>query len=253
MLFAYDFRSIARKALVNRWPLAIGTGLVATILGGTSSGFNMPDMEWREQYNLNFLDTGLGKFFLFLIFGVASIAILYGLLVFFIGGAVKLGYVRFNKNLIDGNNPQFSDLFSRFGVFWQGFLMNLLVGIFTFLWSLLFIIPGIIAAFSYAMTPYILEENPNMPVLEAIRRSKEMMHGNKWRLFCLYISFIGWAILSILTAGIGFLFLSPYTNAAQCAFYYDVSGKYRNQNSAPNNQVPPYNQQYPNNQVPPAN
>lgn len=128
--------------------------------------------------------------------------------------------------------------------------MQLLVGIYTFLWTLLLIIPGIIAAFSYAMTPYILEENPYMPINEAIRQSKVMMYGNKWRLFCLEISFIGWALLSVLTCGIGFLWLAPYINAAECAFFFDVSGKYRNQNVPPNYQTPPTYQQYPNNNPP---
>jgi hypothetical protein len=96
------------------------------------------------------------------------------------------------------------------------------------------------------MAPYILEENPGMPVNEAIRLSKEMMQGNKWRLFCVQISFIGWSLLSILTCGIGFLFLSPYISAAECAFFYDVSGRFRNQGVA-GNQVPPAYQQYQDN------
>ena len=117
--------------------------------------------------------------------------------------------------------------------------MQLLVSIYTFLWTLLFIIPGFIAAFSYAMTPYILEENPYMPINDAIRQSKEMMRGNKWRLFCLEISFIGWAILCLLTCGIGFLWLTPYYNAAICAFYYDISGRFSALNENQGYQTPP--------------
>lgn len=260
MLYAEDFRAIARKALTNKWGVAIGAGFVAGLLGGTEASYRMPDFNWRESspINLDFLNTGVGRFMLFFIFGFASIALLYGLFVFFVGGAVRLGYVRFNRNLIDGNNPQFSDIFSRFTYFWPGFLLQLLMGIFILLWSLLLIIPGIIAAYSYAMAPYILEENPNMPVMDAIRQSKEMMAGNKWRLFCVQISFIGWALLSMLTCGIGFLFLKPYMAAAECAFFYEVSGKYSN-NTTPGNQVPPTgswdpnetrtNRQYPNTQI----
>lgn len=244
MYYAEDFRGIARKALTNKWGVAIGTGFVAGLLGGTNSSYRMPDFQWRENspVNLDFLYTGVGKILLFFLLGFASIALFYALFVFLVGGAVRLGYVRFNRNLIDGNNPQFSDIFSRFTYFWQGFLMQLLMGIFIFLWSLLLIIPGIIAAYSYAMTPYILEENPSMSVMEAIRRSKEMMDGNKWRLFCLQISFIGWALLSILTCGVGFLFLTPYMSAAECAFFYEISGK----NGTPGYQVPPSGPQYPN-------
>ena len=102
---------------------------------------------------------------------------------------------------------------------------RLLQTLYILLWSLLFIIPGIIAAYSYSMTGYILAENPNMPADEAIARSKQMMDGNRWRLFCLQISFIGWSILSsLLTFGIGDLWLTPYRQAASAVFYREISG-----------------------------
>ncbi|MBQ2829458.1 MAG: DUF975 family protein [Oscillospiraceae bacterium] len=91
-------------------------------------------------------------------------------------------------------------------------------------WSLLFIIPGIVAGYSYAMTPYILAENPEMEPKDAIRASKEMMIGNRWRLFCLEISFIGWSLLASLTFGIGYFVLTPYQQAAQAAFYRELTG-----------------------------
>jgi uncharacterized membrane protein len=75
------------------------------------------------------------------------------------------------------------------------------------------------------MAPYLMAENPDMGIGEAISRSKEMMEGNKWRYFCLLISFIGWVILSSMTFGLGFLWLNPYINAASAVFYNDLSGK----------------------------
>ena len=76
------------------------------------------------------------------------------------------------------------------------------------------------------MTPYIMVENPEYGALDAISYSKEMMVGNKWRLFCMQLSFIGWAILCLFTLGIGFLWLNPYTEAANAAFYRDVSQRH---------------------------
>ena len=105
---------------------------------------------------------------------------------------------------------------------WGMFLMH----IFIFLWSLLFIIPGIIKMFSYAMTPYILEENPELSAGEAIDRSRAMMKGHKFDLFWLWLSFIGWLILSLLTLGIGGLWLGPYQQTAIAAFYEDVKADY---------------------------
>ena len=93
-----------------------------------------------------------------------------------------------------------------------------------FLQEVLFIIPGVIASYSYAMTDYILTENPELTAKEAIEKSKDMMEGNRWRLFCLEISFFGWVILSLLTLGIGSLWLTPYKEASMAAFYREVSG-----------------------------
>ena len=102
--------------------------------------------------------------------------------------------------------------------------MRFLINLYIFLWTLLFIIPGIIASYSYSMTHYIMAENPEYGVNEAIAASKEMMRGNRWRLFCLRFSFIGWSILCIFTLGIGYLWLNPYMEAANAAFYKEISG-----------------------------
>ena len=94
-----------------------------------------------------------------------------------------------------------------------------------FLWTLLFIVPGIVAAFRYAMAPYVLAEHPELTASEAIEKSKQMMAGNKGRLFCLQLSFIGWFLLACLTWGVGFFFLAPYTKAAETGFYLDLTGR----------------------------
>ncbi len=92
--------------------------------------------------------------------------------------------------------------------------------LFIALWSLLFVIPGIIKAYSYRMVPYILSENPGISGMEAIRRSKEMMRGHKWNAFMLDLSFLGWAILTVLTADIvGVLWANPYIEATNAELY----------------------------------
>ena len=100
----------------------------------------------------------------------------------------------------------------------------LLMGIKVCLWTLLFFIPGIVMSFAYAMTPYILEDNPELSAWEASTRSREIMKGHKFDLFYLYLSFIGWAILSILTFWIGFIWLIPYMQLAEVSFYNDITG-----------------------------
>ena len=103
---------------------------------------------------------------------------------------------------------------------------NFLRGLYTLLWALLLIIPGMIAVYDYSMTNFILNEHPELTANEAIALSKGMMRGNRWRLFCLEFSFIGWMLLSALTLGIGALWLIPYSHAAYAHFYREVSTEY---------------------------
>ena len=229
MLVSANFKERALKALNGNWGVAIGTGLVASLLGAytaissssggsSSSGNSKADMEMLSQQLpgevVQTISTILGI--------IALVTLVYAIVKFIIGGPITLGYVKFNLNMVNGSQLSFSDLFSQFGRFKEAFCMQFLRCLFIFLWSLLLVIPGIIAGFSYAMAPYILYENPGMSASEAIAASKKMMDGNKWRLFCLNLSFIGWAILATLTSGIGYLFLNPYMEASYAAFYEEL-------------------------------
>lgn len=102
---------------------------------------------------------------------------------------------------------------------------NILVGIFTFLWSLLFIIPGIIKYYGYSMTPFIIADEPDIDFMEAIKKSQELMRGHKFRLFKLQLSFIGWFLLGALAFGIGLFFVYPYYQLAHANFYLDIRPK----------------------------
>ena len=126
------------------------------------------------------------------------------------------------ENLFDG---------FRGGRYTRVFCALFLVRLFTILWTLLLIIPGIMKAFSYALTPYILLDEPELTARQAITRSCEIMQGRRWKLFCLQLSFIGWGILSLLTFGIGILWLVPYMNASVAAFYEDARAEYEAENS----------------------
>lgn len=102
------------------------------------------------------------------------------------------------------------------------FLMNLFIG----LWSMLFFIPGIIKSFSYAMTPFILKDYPELSANQAINLSRRMMKGHKMDLFILYLSFFGWMVLACFTFGIGYLWLAPYMLLSTASFYEDVRSEY---------------------------
>lgn len=150
--------------------------------------------------------------------------LIMGAVYFVLGSVINVGYAKFNLNLVDKVEGTFENLFAYFSNWKTTVVARLLRSIYVVLWSLLFIISGIMASLSYAMTEYILAENPEMSASEAITLSKQMMDGNKWRLFCLDLSFIGWDILCGFSLGIGYLWLTPYKQAARAAFYREVSG-----------------------------
>ena len=127
--------------------------------------------------------------------------------------AFALSLIRVYLMLLDGKTPTAKDTFSGFDDFWSAFKVTFLVGLFTFLWSLLFVIPGIIKTISYSMSSYILAENKGKPALECIKESQAMTNGHKWELFVLGLSFIGWELLCVITFGIASIWAAPYMNA----------------------------------------
>lgn len=215
MKYSVDFKKEALAALKGRWGTAVLAGFLATLLGAiTNAG---ADFEWEERINNVYIDRPEIVFLIVLAALVAVCAFLV------LGSVVGVGYARFQLNLTDRNwTPTVGTLFSCFDNWKTTLATRLLKGLYVSLWTLLLIVPGIIASYSYSMTDYLLAEHPEMTAREAIRRSKEMMKGNRGRLFCLQISFIGWGILSALTLGIGNLWLTPYRQAAQAAFYLDL-------------------------------
>ena len=238
MKYAADFRQIARDALSGKWTIAVLVGLVAMLLGGTSSGG--PELKLNidgsgAHANFEFagqtiysigggLNSDIGAFLVGSAIYIIIAAVVMAVVYFVLGSIISVGYARFNLDLADRGNPAFETLFGYFFYWKTAAVSKLLQSVYVLLWSLLFIIPGILAAYSYAMTEFILAENPDLTASEAIAQSKEIMHGNRWRLFCLHFSFIGWDILSSLTLGIGNLWLRPYKQAANAAFYREISG-----------------------------
>ena len=133
--------------------------------------------------------------------------------------AFVISVIRVYLNLVNGVQPSVGDAFSGFDDFWSAFKVTFLVGLFTFLWSLLFIIPGIIKSFSYSMSTYILAENKGKKALDCINESKAITNGHKMDLFVLGLSFIGWGFLCTITFGIAAIWVVPYMNATYANAY----------------------------------
>lgn len=107
---------------------------------------------------------------------------------------INYGYLAYSMGVVRGQAPGCGTLFSRFYMAGKIIVAELLMALFVFLWSLLFIIPGIVAMYRYQMIPYLLVDDPDCSILEAFRRSKQLMRGRKWELFVLYLSFLPWVI-----------------------------------------------------------
>jgi uncharacterized membrane protein len=189
----------ARASLSGKWNIAVCTTLVYVLIA------TIPFMPF-----ISFVP------FIIIPFSENMIILIIG------GGPLLLGLTMFFLALSRGKEVRIEQLFKGFRYFGTALAAYLLVIIFTFLWLLLLIVPGIIAAISYSQAFYIIADNPEIGAMNAISKSKKMMYGYKWKYFCLGLRFIGWFLLCILTLGIGFLWLTPYVQTSTAKFYDDL-------------------------------
>ena len=256
MKVSADYRALARASLRGKWKMAVLTGVAASALGASivnstsdiTSRVNQNSDMTPGDYAVLFSQPGVGG----LLKALVILIVVWAVFKLIVGGAARLGYARFNLNLVDGADASAADLLSQKSRMWEGFCMKFLQGLYVALWSLLLVIPGIVKSYSYAMTPYIMAEHPALTANEAITESRRVMDGNKWRLFCLDFSFLGWELLcslpllvglSIVLAvfanaealcvvllillavplSAGYFFLHPYEEAAWAVFYRDIT------------------------------
>jgi len=180
---------MGRETLKGKWGLAIGAFLVVFLIGGA----------------IQSIPKGGG-----------------GILYLIIGGPFALGMAMFSLSYSRHQEPLFEQVFEGFRDFGRALGAYLLIILYVFLWMLLLIVPGIIAALSYSMTFFIMADDSSINATDALKKSKQMMNGYKWKLFGLYLRFFGWALLCILTLGIGFLWLTPWAHVTTAHFYDDI-------------------------------
>lgn len=180
----------ARKSLDGKWGIAIAVSLIYFAL--TAGISSVKNVGW-----------------------IASLIIT---------GPLCVGLYKFYLFLIRKKEIRLETLFDGFQIFGKALKAYLLVLLYVLLWFLLLIVPGIIAAISYSMTFFIMADDNFIDASQALSKSKEMMQGNKMRLFLLCCRFIGWFILGVLTAGIGFIWIGPYFLSSVTIFYEDIKG-----------------------------
>jgi hypothetical protein len=226
-----EIKTRAKDVLRTSYWKAFLISLVLAFVGGGGGGvsFNFPDpFSKSDPVNSSssdlgslFTSDGFNPFILLIVGVIFLVAMLFvaGVRIF-LGYPLEVGGRRyFNRAAQDEVNMGFLgyafDKYRYWGVI-KSMLWRALIN---FLWFLLLIIPGIIKSYAYQMVPFILADNPNIGHKRALELSKQMTDGQKWRMFVLDLSFIGWYLLGFLLLFVGILFVLPYDNATRSELY----------------------------------
>ena len=188
--------------------------------GGGSFDSETPDSV--QSFSDIFSELGADlSFVLPIVLVIISLVLLFAIVYsVFLGNVIAVGQKGWFLRYSRGEYPSVGDLFASFRIYQPAMLTMLLYSIYTFLWSLLFVIPGIVKSYAYALAPYIIYENPNMAPADALRLSERLMQGKKWSLFVFHLSFFWWYLLSAITFGIvGITYVNPYVNTAEAVVY----------------------------------
>lgn len=149
----------------------------------------------------------------------ALVAGFIGIVISLVGTVLSAGYVVYTMSVRKGVHTPYATLFDGFIFAGKVILLNIVISVFVFLWSMLFLIPGIIAAYRYRFALYNLCDDPSIGVMEALNMSKAQTRGHKWELFVLDLSFIGWNILCVLTLGILSIWITPYVQQTDIGYF----------------------------------
>ena len=217
----------------NYWRSVLSALIIAAFTGGLTiaSRSSSEDPNTQEAINNlisgNFTPEEVG-IIVAAVVGIVSISMIIGLLlkIFLINPLTVGAYGFFKENNIDSENASLDVIKDSFNDYGRVFITLFLRDLFLFLWTCLFIVPGIVKSYSYRMVPFILRDNPELSGTEAITRSRQMMKGNKWKTFVFDLSYIGWKILGAITLGmVNIFWTNPYKENANAVLYLKLSGQ----------------------------
>ncbi len=222
MWFRSDLKNRAKYVLSSSYWKAFAASMVILLAcGGGGGGGGNSSVQYRKDASA--LDPSVAPWIVFIILGIILLALVFRV---FLGYALEVGGRNYFVRSAEGNA-----VLSHIGQVFQTKAYGAVVltmlwrSILLMLWTLLLIIPGIVKSYAYRMVPYILADNPNIGISRAIELSNDMTRGEKFNIFVLDLSFIGWYLLGALAFLVGTLFVRPYEDATNAELYLAMRQK----------------------------
>ena len=209
-----EIKNQAKTSFAKQYWVSVGAFVLIMLCMGVVSAFTSTDT-WGGM--------GRGMYIPFAgpLMGIGFIGTA---LAVFLSPPLTVGYASFAMRIYKGETGEIGPMFGAgFKNYWHNVGGMLFMQLFTFIWTLLFIVPGIIKAIAYSMTPYILTDLPNISPTQALKVSMKMTKGHKGKIFVMYLSFIGWGLLTALTGGIlGIFYTGPYMSTTMAGLYVEL-------------------------------
>ncbi len=214
-------KAITKSARVSAYQMTLLYLVIRFVLGLADNYVSADEGTWVEIGDMQFQVQSLFHHAAF----PTPVVVFVSVLVWLLGCVLAAGYVLYHQGVRRGEEMPISSLFDGFGFVGKIVLLNLVMTVFIALWSMLFIIPGIIAGYRYRFALYNLCENPELGVMDALNMSKAQTKGYKLDLFVLDLTFIGWSLLCGLTLGILSIWITPYIQQTDLGYFEAIKAE----------------------------
>ena len=214
-------KAITKSARVSAYQMTLLYLVIRFVLGLADNYVSADEGTWVEIGDMQFQVQSLFHHAAF----PTPVVVFVSVLVWLLGCVLAAGYVLYHQGVRRGEEMPISSLFDGFGFVGKIVLLNLVITVFVALWSMLFIIPGIIAGYRYRFALYNLCENPELGVMDALNMSKAQTKGYKLDLFVLDLTFIGWSLLCGLTLGILSIWITPYIQQTDLGYFEAIKAE----------------------------
>ncbi len=214
-------KAITKSARVSAYQMTLLYLVIRFALSLADNYVSADDGTWVQIGDMQFQVRSLFHHAAF----PTPVVVFVSVLVWLLGCVLAAGYILYHQGVRRGEEMPIASLFDGFGFVGKIVLLNLVMAVFIALWSMLLIVPGIIAAYRYRFALYNLCENPELGVMDALNMSKAQTKGHKLDLFVLDLTFIGWGLLCALTLGILSIWITPYIQQTDLGYFEAIKAE----------------------------